>query len=173
MWIYLFTSAASHLKFVRARAERHVIETRCIARRRFTEAVFFAVFVRWIVCLDADQRNFQGSVSLAFVRGIHRWPVDSPHKGPVPRKMFQFDDVIMLIAKFSGGGVRLRGLSAYVMPNQLCIWVFCAFMSYVWKHIRADSWFTPSQCEISIVVPLNVTDVICSFNQSIYMETCL
>ena len=33
--------------------------------------------------------------SLAFVRGIHRWPVNSPHKGPVTRKMFSFDDVIM------------------------------------------------------------------------------
>ena len=27
--------------------------------------------------------------------GIHRSPVNSPHKGPVTRKMFQFDDVIM------------------------------------------------------------------------------
>ena len=27
--------------------------------------------------------------------GIHRWPVNSPHKGPVTRKMFPFDDVIM------------------------------------------------------------------------------
>ena len=30
-----------------------------------------------------------------FVRGIHRWPVNSPHKGPVTRKMFPFDDVIL------------------------------------------------------------------------------
>ena len=29
------------------------------------------------------------------MRGIHRWPVNSPHKGPVARKMFPFDDVIM------------------------------------------------------------------------------
>ena len=28
-------------------------------------------------------------------RGIHQWSVDSPHKGPVTRKMFSFDDVIM------------------------------------------------------------------------------
>ena len=27
--------------------------------------------------------------------GIHRWPVNSAHKGPVKRKMFPFDDVIM------------------------------------------------------------------------------
>ena len=35
------------------------------------------------------------SASLAFVRGSHRRPVNSPHKGPVTRKMFPFDDVIM------------------------------------------------------------------------------
>ena len=56
-----------------------------------------------IVCLTvywgADQRKHQSSASLAFVRGIHRWPVNSPHKGPVTRKMFPFDDVIMNTAK--------------------------------------------------------------------------
>ena len=31
----------------------------------------------------ADQRKHQSSTSLSFVRGIHRWPVISPHKGPV------------------------------------------------------------------------------------------
>ena len=44
----------------------------------------------------ADQRKHQSSASLAFVRGIHRWPVNSPHKWPVTRKMFPFDDVIMI-----------------------------------------------------------------------------
>ena len=46
------------------------------------------------VCSGADQTE-QSSASLAFVRGIHRWSVNSPHKGPVTRKMFSFDDVIM------------------------------------------------------------------------------
>ena len=40
-------------------------------------------------------KKHQSSASLAFVRGIHRSPVDSPHKGPVTRKMFPLDDVIM------------------------------------------------------------------------------
>ena len=44
---------------------------------------------------DADQRKHQSSASLAFVRGIHRGPVTSPHKWPVSRKMLPFDDVIM------------------------------------------------------------------------------
>ena len=47
------------------------------------------------VCSVADQRKHQSSMSLAFVRGIHRWQVNSPHKGPVTRKMFPFDDVIV------------------------------------------------------------------------------
>ena len=42
------------------------------------------------------QRKHQSSASLAFVRGIHRWPVNSPHKGSVTQKMFSFDDVIMI-----------------------------------------------------------------------------
>ena len=47
------------------------------------------------VCSGADQRKHQSSASQASVRGIHRWPVDSPHKGPIMKKMFPFDDVIM------------------------------------------------------------------------------
>ena len=43
----------------------------------------------------ADQRKHQSSASLAFVRGIHRRPVNSLHKGPVTRKMFSFHDVIV------------------------------------------------------------------------------
>ena len=50
-----------------------------------------------IVCWGADQRKHQSSASLAFVRGIHQWSVDSPHKGPVTLKMFPFDDVIMFM----------------------------------------------------------------------------
>ena len=45
---------------------------------------------------DADQRKHQSSASLVFVRGIQLGPVNSPHKWPVTRKMFPFDDVIML-----------------------------------------------------------------------------
>ena len=44
---------------------------------------------------DADQSKHQSSASLAFVREIHRGPVNFPHKWPVTRKMFPFDDVIM------------------------------------------------------------------------------
>ena len=49
----------------------------------------------------ADQRKPQNSTSLAFVWGIHRRPVNSPHKWPVTRKMFPFDDVIMSVGRVS------------------------------------------------------------------------
>ena len=52
-----------------------------------------------IVCSSvgscADKKKHQSSAALAFVWGIHRWPVNSLHKEPVTRKMFPFDDVIM------------------------------------------------------------------------------
>ena len=55
-----------------------------------------SVAIVWsTICSGADQRKHQSSASLAAVRGIHRWPVESPHKGPVTREMFSFDDVIM------------------------------------------------------------------------------
>ena len=49
-------------------------------------------FVYSTVYSVANQRKHQSPASLAFVPGIHRWPVNSPHKRPVTRKMFPFDD---------------------------------------------------------------------------------
>ena len=49
-----------------------------------------------IVYSGVNQRKHQSSGSLAFVREIHRGPVNFPHKWPVTRKMFPFDDVIMI-----------------------------------------------------------------------------
>ena len=46
------------------------------------------IIVYSTVYSGADQRKHQSSASLAFVRGIHWWPVNSPHKWPVMRKCF-------------------------------------------------------------------------------------
>ena len=50
----------------------------------------------------ADQRKHQSSASVAFVRGIHRWPMDSIRIGSVTWKMFPFDDTIMNLCKWDG-----------------------------------------------------------------------
>ena len=52
----------------------------------------------------SDQSKHQSSASLAFVWGIHRGPVNSPHKWPVTRKMFPFDDVIMFDTRLNTRG---------------------------------------------------------------------
>ena len=50
-----------------------------------------------IVYSGVNLRKHQSSASLAFVWEIHRGPVNFPHKWPVTRKMFPFDDVIMIL----------------------------------------------------------------------------
>ena len=45
--------------------------------------------------LRRRSKKTSSSASLAFVRGIHRFPVYSPHKGPVTPTMFPFDDTII------------------------------------------------------------------------------
>ena len=68
----------------------------------------------------ADQRKHQSPASLAFLRGIHRWPVNSPRKGPVPRKMFPFDDVIMVSAAMASyiTGNKPLLLATHRCPSQ-------------------------------------------------------
>ena len=74
-----------------------------------------------IVCLTvysgADQRKHQSSASLAFVRWIHRWPVNSPHKRPVRRKLFPVDENIILSGE-SPGKDLLPHISIYVTFKQ-------------------------------------------------------
>ena len=87
------------------------------------------------VCLTvssgADQRKI--SVSLAFARGIQRWQVDSPHKGPVTRKMFPFDGIIMKI--LSMDTLYLVMMAKYeaslVSPKIIYVqfWQYCAVCS--------------------------------------------
>ena len=67
----------------------------------------------------ADQRKHRSSESPAFVRGIHLSPVNSPHKWPVTRKMFPFDDVIMDIAAGSEMHRALFQNEGYIQGNGL------------------------------------------------------
>ena len=60
-------------------------------RHTVTSQITSLTIVYSTVYSGTDQRKHQNSASLAFERGIHRWP----HNGPVMRKMFPFDDVII------------------------------------------------------------------------------
>ena len=68
----------------------------------------------------ADQWKQQSSASLALVWGIHRSPVNSPHKWPVARKMFPFDDVIMVRIRI-GKPIHLRYSPVENRVTHICV----------------------------------------------------
>ena len=77
------------------------------------------------VCSVADQRKLQNSASLDFVRGIHRWPVNSPHKGPVTWKMFPFDDVIMYFSPLKTiEEVKTKDIMVMIYRNLVVCFMF-------------------------------------------------
>ena len=71
---------------------------------------------------DADQRIHQSSASLAFVRGINRRPVNSPHKWPVTRKMLPFDDVIMLLRVLAWRNIAWWRITWRCFPHSRPLW---------------------------------------------------
>ena len=71
------------------------------------------------VCSGTDQRKQQSFASLVFVRGIHWWSADSPHKGPVTRKIFPLDDVIMDYS--CGQPVEIHGIFCMFNKNSFKI----------------------------------------------------
>ena len=74
-----------------------------------------------IVYSGTDERKHQCSASLAFVKGIHRSPVNSPHQGPAKRKLFPFDDVIMVYQIFDQLWLYLRVL----LPRVANFVIYC------------------------------------------------
>ena len=88
------------------------------------------------ICSGADQRKHQSSVSLAFMRGIHWWPVDYPHRRPVTQKMFPFQDSIM--------NLKWRRL---IVAAQSIIWkenhwqlYRCIFWKNMFDMFRSELW---------------------------------
>ena len=83
------------------------------------------------VCSGADQRKHQSSASLAFVRGIHRWSVNSPHKGLVRRKMFPFDDAR------AGASTRFTSTSTGTSTCNMCEYEYeSEYLIFTWVQVR-------------------------------------
>ena len=83
----------------------------------------------------ADQRNHQIPASRAFVWGIHRWPVNSPHKWPVTRKMFPFDDVIMLLFQTTSHSIYFMYIR-HAHPQTYCPRLMPGITQYVTYFTR-------------------------------------
>ena len=109
----------------------------------------------------ADQRKHQSSGSVAFVRGIHWWPVNSPHKWPVTRKMFPFDEVIMtrntlhivLTVQLRGSYCEHFDDAMYkvlLMTYLSCLFVDCLLTLWTINHDGFELNFTSTFRYISI-----------------------
>ena len=91
-------------------------------------------WARWR--LKSPASPHQSSATQAFVRRIHRWPVNSPHKGPVTRKMFPFDDVSMnapnlktnIMSMYSWGQPTLNVVQLW-QGNVRFIWSLLIYIS--------------------------------------------
>ena len=86
--------------------------------------------VYWTAYSGADQRKHQSSASL--VHEIHRWPVKSPHKWPVTRKMLPFDDIIMIIFN--------RTLFTHWMLYSFLTNVTTAFLRWQRSNMKVNHW---------------------------------
>ena len=93
-----------------------------------------------VVYSDADQRKHRRSASLAFVWGIHRGPVNSPHNWPVTRKMFPFDDIIMTFL------LSISCLQDYTLKSLQVKWAPSTHLlskTFVNISICLNTWLTP------------------------------
>ena len=117
----------------------------------------------------ADQRKHQSSVSQAFVQGIHRWPVNSRHRWPVTRKIFPFDDVIMLYIEWN---LETR-------CENILKWLPYDFISEKSTSIHVMAWFRPtkshhlSQCwprSMSLYDRVNSIRNMIGIKHSVYAE---
>ena len=123
------------------------------------------------VCSGEDQRKHQSSASLAFVRGIHWWPVDSPHKGPVRRHHASISFKMCNVTnKFNG--ITPMPISQYCniyfyANTPYCSWnclffdelfvmyfrLHVLFMSYLWcTKLKHYLWYTSYVLKISVLL---------------------
>ena len=112
-----------------------------------------------IVCSGAHARKYQNSASLAFVRGIHRCPVDYPHKGPLNFHSI-WSSLTALInvntcfveGLFVSHEIKLyvtqRGRVTYIMyicarKLYMCIYIYVYIFQWsvnrLWRHFRSHA----------------------------------
>ena len=119
----------------------------------------------------ADQRKYQTSASLTFVRGIHRWPVNSPHKGLLMRKMFSFGDVIVVndITPFSKGIKTKQGHKLIEGRGHFkCGWLFFLSQCTTYAGVEPRNYL---QDKILSAVPRTATRITSAVIQIVIIVT--
>ena len=91
LWLHLYSETNQQRKFnneLLTSLQWHHNEHDGVSNHQSHDCLLNRLFRR-------RSKKHQSSASVAFVRGIHRWPVNSLHKWPMTRKILPFHDVIM------------------------------------------------------------------------------
>ena len=152
---------------------RHRLDHASINRIHYSDVILGAMssqftsltIVHSTVYSGADQKKHQRSASLAFLWGIHRWPVNSPHKWPLTRKMFPLMTSSWAGIHWSSGNVLINKI--YVLTSNktvsvvslwshiLLAWINCIA---VYQYISAYGllWLKPAFCAWWICIQMHV-----------------
>ena len=149
-----------------SKSGRQIFRSQCVEQLKHYNHVIMNTMASQITSLTIvystvysgiDQRNHQSSASLDFVRGIHRWQMNSPHKGPVTRKIFQFDDVIMNLPSFRTSSSMDRTSSiSFVLQEIYTSSVRCA-------AVKTRSIF----CKIRTIAVILIKFIFCQCHRSV------
>ena len=101
-----------------------------------TDAKLTSLFVEHVIRINKE--NNRGLHYWPFVKGIHRFPMDSPHKGPVMLKAFPCPDVIMVYAG-SRTLITVTSWWARWCLNSPASWLFTQTITDQRKHQRSAS----------------------------------
>ena len=160
--MHMKTSSAKRRPFfpggdeLKCRSSTHTGPELCHHYNLKTSQITSVSIVCSTVCSGIDQRKHQISASLAFVRGIHRWPVNSPHKGPDTRKMFTFDDVIMITvvvnvrATVNAISSHSAGFAVRHVQNYIVIFTLYVYWANLGRHTVVI--FMSRRCVIIIML---------------------
>ena len=116
-----------------------------------------------IVYSGVNQIKHQSSASLAFVREIHRGPVNFPHKWPVTRKMFPFDDVIMYYSSLTIITVKAPNLALQEIITYNAYWNphrSANHFDFDWLASSYASFVVPNLPRIDFKLPIRVVIII-------------
>ena len=120
-----------------------------------------------IVYSRAYQRKHQSSASLASVWGIHRSPVNSPHKGPVKQKMFHLMTSPCACLVDSVWCPSLTSIILGVLLLRNIMTMFFHFGKVDWNaEIRWNkwcsdtfekTWLSDNYCDIEVIHHVNIS----------------
>ena len=90
--------------------------------------------------VQANNKSIEAPHYWPFVRGIHRWPMDSPHKRPVMRKSFPRHDLVMLPGIDLRTFQRARRLKRQEIPDSHVVLLKKAMRLKTWYARNLSNW---------------------------------